>query len=125
MPEAAMTTSSLALGCLTGILLSLGQYFMRRTAISVQWDAGAVPLFFSLVRNPNVYVFVAVNLCATAAYITMLRTTPMILAAALAFLSMSATITLIEILVLGTSLSVGKIAGLCLTVVAVLLLKTG
>ncbi len=119
-----MTVTSLGLGCLTGILLSLGQFFMRRTAITIIWDGGLAPLFLSLARNPNLYIFIGVNLCATATYLVLLRSTPTILAAAVAFLSMSASIALIELLVVGTALSVSKIAGLCLAVVAVLLLTT-
>ncbi len=120
-----MSVSSLLYGCLTGVLLSLGQYFMRRTSVSMDWGAGPLPLFLSLVRNPNLYIFVAVNLCATAAYLLLLRNTPLIVAAAVAFLSMSASISVIEFFVVGTVLSVAKIAGLCLALVSVLLLRTG
>jgi hypothetical protein len=115
---------SMLLPIASGILLALGQFFMKRVAVSLPGTAAIGPLFLALVRSPDLYVFVFFNICATVSYIASLRFMTMTNTFAVVFVTMGATVLCLDLVVNRVTLSALNLAGFILGTVAVLLIAS-
>jgi len=115
---------SILLPIVSGILLALGQFFMKRVAVSLPVPASVGPLVLALVRSPDLYAFVLLNVLATVSYIASLRFLTMPSTFALVFVAMGATVLCLDLVVNRVTLSALNLVGVTLGAIAVLLIAS-
>ena len=108
----------------SGVLLALGQFFMKRVAVSLPGTGAIGSLALALVKSPDLYIFVLLNAIATLSYIASLRFMTMTNTFAVVFVTMGATVLCLDLVVNRVTLSALNLVGVILGAVAVLLIAS-
>lgn len=116
--------SSFLLAVTSGMLLACGQFFMKKVAVSMPSTTAVLKLAYALLTSPYLYLFASFNLAATLTYITGLRTASMTNMFAIVFVSMGATVLIIDVVVNRVTLSLLNLLGIVFGILSVLLIAT-
>jgi hypothetical protein len=116
--------NSFVLAIISGMLLACGQFFMKKVAVSAPSTTALFTLAHALLTSPYLYLFLSFNVAATVTYLVGLRTVSMTNMFAIVFVSMGATVLLLDILVNRVTLSVLNLLGIGLGILSVLLIAT-
>ena len=106
---------------ISGILLALGTFYMKKLATSlpsrVDWH-----LVIAVLVSPFLYAFLFFNLAASITYIASMRALTLTHTFAVVFITAGATVLALDLFVNRVSLSAMNYIGFALGVVAVLLI---
>jgi hypothetical protein len=104
------------------VLLALGQFFMKKLALSLPSRPELLQLAYAVLTSPYVYICAATNLVASVTFVASLRLLTLTNTFAIVFMTMGGTVLALDVVVNRTQLTLPNLAGVMLGILAILLI---
>lgn len=112
----------LSIPIITGLLLAMGQLFMKRLAAIIELDKIDFNLIITTLTNHNTICFISLDLLAITLYLFTLKNNPLVISFALVSVSMNVWLCIIDKYINQTNFPFTTYLGVFLGLISVLFL---